>query len=59
MMGLIEDEARSRGMRRLMLNAHNSATGFYERLGWVFETWDDAERTAMAEHSVQMTKVLR
>jgi len=45
-------------MRKLMLNAHKSATGFYERLGWSNEVWDDAERTSMADHSVQMTKVL-
>jgi len=58
LMGLVEDEARRRGMRKLMLNAHKSATGFYERLGWSNEVWDDDERTSMADHSVQMTKVL-
>jgi len=58
LMGLVEDEARRRGMRKLMLNAHKSASGFYERLGWSNEVWDDAERTSMADHSVQMTNVL-
>ena len=31
---LVEEEARRRGMKRLMLNAALTSTGFYEKLGW-------------------------
>jgi GNAT superfamily N-acetyltransferase len=55
---LIEAEARSRGMRRLVVNAHPDAIGFYERTGWHFEEWDCRELTGIAASCVQMAKLL-
>jgi hypothetical protein len=57
-MRLIEAEARHRGMRRLMLNAHPDAVGFYERAGWSCEDWDGRELTGIAASCVQMAKRL-
>jgi len=58
LMRLIEGEARHSGMRRLMLNAHPDAVGFYERVGWSREEWDRRELTGIAASCVQMTKRL-
>lgn len=56
--GLVADEARRRGMRRIVLNAHPSAVGFYEKTGWRRETWDSAELVGIASHAIQMVKLL-
>lgn len=53
---LIEAEARRIGIRRLMLNAHRSAVGFYERTGWQREEWDPSEMVGLAADCVQMVK---
>jgi GNAT superfamily N-acetyltransferase len=56
--GLVDAEARRRGMRKLVVNAHESAVGFYERTGWSIETWDPSELVGIAAHCVQMSKTL-
>lgn len=53
---LIAAEARRIGIRRLMLNAHRSAVGFYERTGWQWEEWDPSEMVGLAADCVQMVK---
>jgi GNAT superfamily N-acetyltransferase len=58
MSDLVDAEARRRGMRRLVVNAHESAIGFYERTGWHRESWDAAELVGIASHCVQMAKAL-
>lgn len=55
---LVEQEARRRGARRLMLNSRDTAVGFYERTGWTAEVWDAAELADIAAHCVQMTKAI-
>lgn len=50
--------ARERGVARLLVNAAAEAVGFYERVGFVRETWDAAELVGMNARSVQMTKPL-
>ena len=55
---LVEAEARVRGMRRLVVNAHESAMGFYEKTGWHTESWDPSELFGIAAHCVQMSKSL-
>ena len=55
---LIDAEARRRGMNKLLINAHGSAVGFYERTGWAPETWDPGELLGIAAHCTQMTKRL-
>jgi GNAT superfamily N-acetyltransferase len=54
---LVEAEARRRGARRLMLNARDTAVGFYEKTGWAPEVWDAIEQAA-APTCVQMTKAI-
>lgn len=56
---LVEIEARSRAMRKLVVNAHPDAIGFYERTGWHFEEWDARELTGIAAKCVQMAKQLQ
>ena len=50
--------ARARGVRKLMVNAAATAVGFYERIGFVRETWDPAELVGPNADSVQMAKSL-
>ena len=59
LMGLVDGEARQRGMKRLMLNAHPEAVEFYRRLGWQAEVWDPSELAhAMTDGIVQMVKAI-
>lgn len=55
---LVETEARRRGARRLMLNARDTAVGFYEKTGWSAEVWDASELAGGAAHCLQMTKAI-
>jgi N-acetylglutamate synthase-like GNAT family acetyltransferase len=58
LMGMFEELARKRGASRVLVNAHPSATGFYERLGYGPEAWDDGARAGIASSCVQMSKGL-
>lgn len=53
---LLIDYARARGMKRLWLNAARDAVGFYEKLGWTPEVWDEVELATFGRNCVQMTK---
>ena len=53
-----EDFARARGVTKLMVNAAATAIGFYERIGFVRESWDAAELVGWNADSVQMAKFL-
>jgi GNAT superfamily N-acetyltransferase len=55
---LVEAVAHRRGMRKLHVNAHRSAVGFYLATGWREENWDESELVGLASDCVQMTKVL-
>ena len=55
---LVEDEARRRGVGRMMLNSRDTAVGFYQRTGWTAEVWDAAELAGTASHCLQMTKAI-
>jgi GNAT superfamily N-acetyltransferase len=50
--------ARDRGVTKLRVNAAADAVGFYERIGFVRETWDTAELIGWNSDSVQMAKSL-
>ena len=50
--------ARDRGVTRLLVNAAADAVGFYERIGFVRETWNTAELVGWNADSVQMAKSL-
>lgn len=53
---LLIDFARARGMKRLWLNAARDAVGFYRKLGWTAEVWDEEELATFARNCVQMTR---
>jgi GNAT superfamily N-acetyltransferase len=53
-----EDFARARGVTKLMVNAAATAIGFYERIGFVRESWDAAELVGWNADAVQMAKFL-
>lgn len=55
---LLVEHARNRGMTRLWLNAAKESVGFYDRLGWTPEIWDEQELATFARNCVQMTKPL-
>lgn len=58
MESLLVDYAKKRGMTRLCLNAAKDAVGFYEKLGWSAEVWDEEELATFAKNCVQMTKTI-
>lgn len=53
---LLTNYAKARGMKRLWLNAARDAVGFYLKLGWTTEVWDEDELATFARNCVQMTK---
>jgi len=57
-METLEEFAREKGFSKLVLNSAQEAVGFYERLGYVRESWDPSELTGISANSVQMSKSL-
>jgi N-acetylglutamate synthase-like GNAT family acetyltransferase len=57
---LFEEFARSKGVSKIFVNAHSSAVGYYERLGFVHEDWQEPSgtRSGVAKNCVFMTKQL-
>ena len=57
---LFEEFARSKGVSKIFVNAHPSAVGYYERLGFVHEDWQEPSgaRSSIAKNCVLMTKQL-
>ena len=55
---LTEDYARNLGMTQLYVNATPESVGYYERLGWQPEVWDQAELVGAASVCSQMSKSL-
>lgn len=58
LMNALEEFAREKGFSKLVLNAAQEAIGFYERLGYIRESWDPSELTGISADSVQMSKSL-
>jgi N-acetylglutamate synthase-like GNAT family acetyltransferase len=57
---LFEEFARSQGVSKIFVNAHSSAVGYYERLGFVHEDWPEPSgtRSSIARDCVLMAKPL-
>ncbi len=55
-----EELARSKGVSKLFVNANPTAIGYYEKLGFVHEDWEDpaGPRTGLAKGCAPMTKVI-
>jgi N-acetylglutamate synthase-like GNAT family acetyltransferase len=50
--------ARARGARKIVVNAHPTAVGYWERLGFVRESFNPAELVGAAAVCIQMAKYL-
>ena len=57
---LFERLARDNGASRIVVNAHRDSIGYYDRLGFVREHWDEpsGERVGVAVGCVPMTKII-
>lgn len=55
---MIADRARSFGMQILLVNAADTALGFYEKTGWHRFDWDPEEVANSAVACIQMRKLL-
>ncbi len=56
-----EELARSKGVEKLYVNSNPTAVRFYERIGFIYEQWDEpsgAPRSGISATSVQMAKVI-
>lgn len=51
--------ARARGARKIVVNAHPTAIGYWERLGFVRESFNPAELVGAAAVCIQMAKYLK
>ena len=58
MLMLIEEFARAEGVNKLLLNAAPEAEGFYMKLGFSPEVWDENELVGIAKNCMQMSKVI-
>lgn len=58
LMEKLETFAREKGFTKLVLNSAPEAVGFYERLGYIKDSWDPSELTGISVNSVQMSKPL-
>jgi N-acetylglutamate synthase-like GNAT family acetyltransferase len=52
----VEDYARTLGMKTLYVNAAPEAVGFYDKLGWIPDIWDQEELAGIAGGGHQMSK---
>jgi len=50
--------AREQGVRRIVVNAHPTAVGYYERSGFRKESWNPDELVGIAGDCVQMVRHL-
>jgi N-acetylglutamate synthase-like GNAT family acetyltransferase len=55
---LVEDYAIKLGITQLYVKAAPEAIGYYEKLGWKAELWNQTELFGIASECSQMTKVL-
>jgi N-acetylglutamate synthase-like GNAT family acetyltransferase len=54
----VENCARRLGIKTLYVNAAPEAVGYYEKLGWKPDVWDEAELIGIASDCRQMSKRL-
>ena len=55
---LVEERAKDFGARTLLVNAADTAVGFYYSTGWRDHVWDQAELDSFAQACTQMRKVI-
>jgi hypothetical protein len=54
----VENYARSLGITTLHVNAVPETVGYYEKLGWKPDVWDETELVGIASACRQMSKTL-
>lgn len=55
---MVEERARAFGAGTLLVNAAETAVGYYEATGWQRHVWDEAELASIASACIQMRKLL-
>lgn len=55
---MVEERARAFGVRTLLVNAADTAVGYYRRTGWHDHVWDQSELDSFAQGCTQMRKGL-
>ncbi len=55
----IEQYTTRHGAKKLLVNAAPESVGFYHKIGFTEEIWDQSELEGIAEDCVQMTKIIR
>jgi GNAT superfamily N-acetyltransferase len=55
---MVEERARGFGAFTLLVNAAETAVGFYEAMGWQPYSWDESELVGIASSCVQMRMLL-
>ena len=54
----VEDFAKGKEVKKLLVNAAPDAVGFYEKIGFTHESWDPDELHGISLGSVQMSKLV-
>ncbi|MBP9791884.1 MAG: GNAT family N-acetyltransferase [Rickettsiales bacterium] len=55
----IEQYCISHGAKKLLVNAAPDAVGFYQKIGFTEEIWDQSELQGIAENCIQMARIIR
>jgi GNAT superfamily N-acetyltransferase len=55
---MVEDRARAFGATTLLVNAAETAIGYYEATGWQRHVWDESELAGIASNCIQMRKMI-
>ncbi len=58
LMKKIETFARTKKVKKLLVNARKDAVGYYQKNDFVFEDWDTNELVGISIDSIQMSKVI-
>jgi N-acetylglutamate synthase-like GNAT family acetyltransferase len=56
---LVDDYARHLGLTLLFVNALPEAIGYYQKMGWEFCDWNEAELIGIASDCKQMRRAIR
>lgn len=54
---MVEDFAKNKGVKKLLVNSAPDAVGFYEKIGFTHESWNPNELRGISAGSVQMSKL--
>lgn len=55
LMNLIIEHTKMTGVRKILVNARDTALGYYEKFSFTEEAWDPSELVGIAHDSIQMS----